>query len=479
MERPWAWRPVTVTAVLTAGVALALSPWYGYHRDELYFRVLAGHPAWGYVDQPPLTPMLGKAALGLFGDTVTALRVFPALAAAVVVVLVALVARELGGDRLAQTMAAVGAATGAYTLIAAHTLLTVSFDLPLWTAAILFALRALLREQPRWWLAAGAVIGLATYNKHLIALLVLGLAAGLLIAGPRRALGSPWLWGGALLAAVLAAPNLVYQATHGWPQLSMAAALSADKGAEMRVMFVPMQLTLFGPVVSVIAALGFVRLWRDRRVRAVAVAYPVTAVLTLVSGGRFDYTAGLIVALFAAGCVSVSRARAGRVRAAWAFLAVNAAACAVLALPLVPVGALAATPVPAINEVARESVGWPRFAAAVGGVLRALPPDEQARAVVVTGNYGEYGALGRAGLTRVYSGHNQLWAYGPPPDDATVAILVNAGGRARALFGSCEQKARVDNGVDVDNEEQGMPVWLCRDPLRPWSATWPMWRHFS
>ncbi|NUS02576.1 MAG: hypothetical protein HOV97_08415, partial [Nonomuraea sp.] len=201
--------------------------------------------------------------------------------------------------------------------------------------------------------------------------------------------------------------------------------------------------------------------------------------LTLVSGGRFDYTAGLILLLFAAGCVSVSQARAGWRRASWAFLAVNAVVSAVLALPVVPVGELARTPVPAINEVARESVGWPAFARTVTGVLDALPPDERARAVVVTGNYGEYGALARAGVTRVYSGQNQLWEYGPPPDDGTVAILVNAGPRARAMFGSCVERARVDNGVDVDNEEQGLPVWLCRDPARPWSTTWPMWRHFS
>ncbi|NUO98280.1 MAG: hypothetical protein HOV96_17065 [Nonomuraea sp.] len=478
MERPWAWRPATLTAVLTAGAALALSPSYGYHRDELYFRVLAGHPAWGYVDQPPLTPMLARAALGLFGDTLTGLRVFPAVAVAILVVLVTLVARELGGDRAAQTLAAVGTASGAYTLIVAHSLLTLSFDLPLWTAAILFVLKAL-RGRPRWWLAAGAVIGLATYNKHLIALLVLSLLAGLLAVGPRRVLLDRWLWAGALVAAVLAAPNLIYQVTHDWPQLSMAAALSADKGAEMRVLFAPMQLVLFGPVVSVIAAYGLVLLWRDRRVRALAVAYPVAAAVTLVSGGRFDYTAGLIVALFAAGCVRVSRARAGWRAASWAFVGVNALVSAVLALPLVPVGELAGTPVPAINEVARESVGWPALTGAVTGVLDALPPDERARAVVVTGNYGEYGALAQAGLTRVYSGHNQLWEYGPPPGTATVAVLLNVGERARALFVSCEVKARVDNGVGVDNEEQGLPVWLCRDLRQPWSTTWPMWRHFS
>lgn len=477
MERPLAWRPVTVIAVLLFGVLLALSPGYGYHRDELYFRVLSEHPGWGYVDQPPLTPMLARAGIAVFGDTVTGIRVLPALSIALLVVLVALIARELDGGTAAQVLAAAGTATGVYSLIAGHSLLTLSFDLPLWAAAILFLLRALLREQPRWWLAAGAVIGLATYNKHLIALLVLGLAAGLLIAGPRRLLASPWLWAGALLAVVLALPNLLYQVANDWPQLSMAAALSEDRGAELRVLFVPMQLILFGPVVSVIGAFGFVRLWRDRRVRALAIAYPVAAALTLISGGRFDYTAGLILLLFAAGCVSA--AKAARVRLAGGFLAVNAVASPVIALPLIPVAALAATPVPAINEVARESVGWPRFTAAVTGVRDALPPGERERAVVVTGSYGEQGALAKAGVPRVYSGHNQLWDYGPPPADATVAILVNIAPGGLALFDSCEERARVDNGAGVENEEQGLPIHLCKGPKQPWSTMWPMWRHFS
>ncbi|QYC41370.1 hypothetical protein Nocox_18805 [Nonomuraea coxensis DSM 45129] len=480
MERPLAWRSVTVVAVLLFGVLLALSPSYGYHRDELYFRVLSEHPGWGYVDQPPLTPLLAGAGIRLFGDTITGIRVFPALAMAVLVWLVALIARELDGSRAAQTLAAAGTATGAYTLIAGHSLLTLSFDLPLWAAAILFLLRALLREgEPRWWLAAGAVIGLATYNKHLIALLVLGLAAGLAAVGPRRVLASPWLWAGGLLALALAVPNLIYQVANDWPQLSMAAALSADKGAEQRMLFVPMQLTLFGPAVSVIAAFGFVRLWRDRRVRALAVAYPVAAALTLIAGGRFDYTGGLVLLLFAAGCVSAAAAARGVRLAAGAGLAFSGLLSALLALPLVPVAELAETPVPVLNEVARESVGWPEFVAAAQSARAAVPPAEQATAMVFTGSYGEHGALVRAGVPRVYSAHNHLWLFGPPPDTATTAVLVNVGPRIRGQFGTCEPRATVGNRAGVDNEEQGLTVWLCRDLRTPWSVSWPRWRHFS
>src|SRR5690606_26805409 len=278
--------------------------------------------------------------------------------------------------------------------------LTVSFDLPFWAAAILFTLRALLRGG-RWWLAAGAVIGAATYNKLLIAMLVLALAAGVLAAGPRRLLASRWLWAGALVAVVVALPNLLYQLTHDLPQLKMAAALGENKGGEMRVLFAPMQLLLFGPVVAVIGGFGFVRLWRDRRVRALAVAYPAAAALTLVSGGRFDYTAGLILLLFAAGCVTAEAAGRDKIRSAGWSLALGGAGNAVIALPLVPLAVLGSTPVPMINEVARESVGWPALNAAVTGVLDALPPDERRRAVVVTANYGEHGSLSQAGLTRV------------------------------------------------------------------------------
>lgn len=477
MERPLAWRPVGAVSAALVALLPALSPRYGYHRDELYFRVLAEHPGWGYVDQPPFTPMAARVSMTLFGDSPAALRVLPALAMAALVVLTALIARELGGGRAAQTLAAAGTATGAYVLIAGHTLLTVSFDLPFWAAAILFTLRALLRGG-RWWLAAGAVIGAATYNKLLIAMLVLALAAGVLAAGPRRLLVSRWLWAGALVAVVVALPNLLYQLTHDLPQLKMAAALGENKGGEMRVLFAPMQLLLFGPVVAVIGGFGFVRLWRDRRVRALAVAYPAAAALTLVSGGRFDYTAGLILLLFAAGCVTAEAAGRDKIRSAGWSLALGGAGNAVIALPLVPLAVLGSTPVPMINEVARESVGWPALNAAVTGVLDALPPDERRRAVVVTANYGEHGSLSQAGLTRVYSGHNQLWEYGPPPADGDPAILVNAG-LMSGEFSSCEVRATVDNGLGVENEEQGVPVFLCRGLRQPWSATWDRWRHFN
>ncbi|GAA2356409.1 glycosyltransferase family 39 protein [Nonomuraea africana] len=466
-----AWRPLALIAALLSALLLALSPLYGYHRDELYFRLLAEHPAWGYVDQPPLTPMLARLSTTLFGDTLTGLRI-PALACtAVLVFVVGLISRELGGDRRAQILAAAGIGTGVFTLIAGHSLLTLSADLPLWSAAILFVLRVLLRGDGRWWLAAGAVIGAATYNKHLIALLVIGLAAGVLAVGPRRILRDPWLWAGAGLAVLIAAPNLVFQATNGWPQLEMAAALSENKGAEMRALFVPMQIVLFGPVVAVVGARGWLRLWRDARLRCLAVAYPVAAALTLISGGRFDYTAGLIILLF---CAGVTPGLASSV-------AVNGALCAIVALPLVPLSVVGMTPIPQVNEIVRESIGWPEFTEAVRAAVRTLTPEERARAVLLAGSYGEAGALHLAkDLPPVYSGHNQLFRYGPPPESADVVVAVKYPRRGlETVFHSCVERGRVTNAAGVDNEFDGLPVLVCKGLRVPWRTAWPRFQEYS
>jgi hypothetical protein len=483
---PLAARPVTGIALALPVVLLALGSQYGYHRDELYFRMLGEHPALGYFDTPPLTPLVARVSTSLFGDTVVALRIWPAVLSGLVVVLVALIARELGASRTGQILAAAGIATGVLTLILGHALLTAGTDMLLWVAVILCALRALLRGDSRWWLAVGVLAGAATYNRELIALFAISLGAGVLLAGPRSVLRDRYLWAGALIAAVIAAPNLFYQVTHHWPQFQMAAALRVDEGSGNRVSFLPLQMVLLGPPIAVIGVVGWVRLWRDRAVRCFAVAYFVACAFTLYSGGRPDYVGALLVLLFAAGCgptVEWAQVRWRRVLVI-AAMALNAVMSALLALPLVPASSLHETPIPGINEVARESVGWPRFVSQVGAVVRALPPEDRSHAVLLAQNYGEAGAedlyAARYDLPRVYSGHNELYWWGAPPASATVAVVVtDSPPFYGTLFKECAPKGRIDNGVQLDNEEQGLQIVVCHDPIRPWTELWPQLRHYS
>lgn len=221
----------TLALVLTIG-----SNGYGFHRDELYFRML--DPAWGYVDQPPLTPLLVRAFTSLV-DEPWMLRIPATLAAVGGVLLLALITREVGGGRSAQAWCAWSATTASIPLVMGHTLLTTSLDLVIWPAACLFAIKALLRPEPRWWPAFGALVGLSTFNKLLVVFLVLSLLGGLLLAGPRRTLLSPMLWLAGALALLLALPNLIYQATSDFPQLAMGAALAENNADEVRVIMWP------------------------------------------------------------------------------------------------------------------------------------------------------------------------------------------------------------------------------------------------
>ncbi len=472
-----------------AVVLTAVSDRYGYHRDELYFLMLS--PYWGYVDQPPLAPLLARFFSSVVADEAWAIRL-PATAATVASVFVlALITRELGGGRGAQTLCAWAYAFAALPLIMGHALLTSTLDLPVWPAVLLFVIRAQLRQQPQWWLAAGVVVGLSTYNKLLIAVLVAALAAGLALVGPRRVLWSRWVLGAAAVALVVGLPNLLYQATHDWPQLSMGSALAENNGAEVRFFMWPFLLLMLGPPLVPVWVAGLVSLVRRdewRSVRFLAVSFPVLLVLVYVMGSQFYYPFGLVAVLFAVGCIPtyewIARSVRWRRRLVVAGVSLNAAVSAVLGLPLIPVSALGATPVPAVNQVAQDSVGWPTYVRQIADVHAALSPEERSRSVIVTSNYGEAGAVTRFGgplqLPAVYSGQNQLSYQARPPEGATVAIMVGAHlDKAQAHFEACVIEGRLDNGLGVDNEEQGQPIAVCESPRGGWAAVWPALRHLD
>ncbi|MDQ0737006.1 ArnT family glycosyltransferase [Arthrobacter agilis] len=483
-SRPDLARFPVLSAMLALALTLALtSGGYGYHRDELYFRML--DPAWGYVDQPPLTPLMVQA-LSAIVDQPWAIRVPAILAAAGSVPVMALITRELGGGRNAQSLAAWGYASASTPLLMGHVMLTASLDLLVWPAIGLLMIRAFLRNQDRWWYATGVVVGLSMYNKLLVAGLLVSFAVGLLITGPRTALWSRGALAAAGLALVVGAPNLLYQATHGWPQVTMGAALSGNNAGEVRATMWLFLVVLLGPFQVPVWIAGLVSLWCRptwRPVRFLAAAFPVLLLLAFAVGGQIYYPSGLLAVLYAAGCVPAAAFLAGRTvwrRTMVAGLALNAVIAGVIALPLLPEPVLGVSPVPGINQLAADQIGWPAYVRQIAEVHRTQAPGT----VIITSNYGEAGAVARygpdLGLPHPYSGHNELYFAAQPPEGSTTAIIV--GGQAdsvRRLFEACRVAATLDNGVGVDNEEQGRPIMVCTEPLRPWSETWPSFQHFD
>lgn len=482
--------PVGVVVALQAVVLTLLSGRYGFHRDELYFLAAGKRPAWGYVDQPPLTPWLARASTALFGETPMGLRVAATLLGVATVVVVVLIAREFGGGRSVQVVTAVATALSTYVLVVSHMLATNSADTLLWSLIAFAGLRLLRTGDGRWWLAVGAAAGLGMMNKWLVLLLLSGLGIGVAVAGPRRVFRTWWLAAGIGVAAVLTAPVVLWQASHGWPMLTVAGGISDDDGGENRVLFVPMQLVYLSPVLVPVWIAGLVRPWRDtgvRWARALAIAYPVVCVELLALGGKPYYSVPLLLPLVALGAEPAVRwlARTGTVLRA--SIGVVAAVCVVVSvligLPVVPATALNGVLL-AVNKEPGEQVGWPEFAGTVATAWTQVPDKDTA--VILAGNYGEAGALEyygpERGLPQVYSPHMSYADWGPPPDRLVGPVLVigriERGSPASRLITGCHAVATHHNAEGVDNDEDGVTISLCDTLTRPWSAAWPQLRRF-
>ena len=235
---------------------LALSGAYGFHGDEMYFVVAGQHPAFGYVDQPPLTPLLSAASVALFGVSPTAVRILPALEMGLVVILVALIARDLGGSRRAQVLAAITAALSGY-LGAGHLDTTTEPDLLAWAIILWLLVKLLAGGDRRLWLAVGVAAGIGLENKDTLLFLGAGLAVGLVLARRWDVVRSPWAWAAIGIALLIWAPNLAWQATNGWPQLTMAQAIS-QYADDNRGQIVPLLWLFTGPLLFPVSAAGLI-----------------------------------------------------------------------------------------------------------------------------------------------------------------------------------------------------------------------------
>ncbi|MFI6677483.1 ArnT family glycosyltransferase [Kribbella sp. NPDC050470] len=470
--------PVVSVAAVVGVVLTVLSGRYGYHRDELYFLVAGQKLAWGYVDQPPLTPFLARVSSSLFGNTPMGLRVVSTVACAVTIVVVALIAREFGSGRRGQVLAAVCAAVSGFVLGVGHLVSTATYDLLAWMLICLFAVKLLRTEDARWWLALGLTAGIALENKYLVVLPVGALLVALLIVGPRSVLRSWWLLAGVAVAGLVALPNVLWQFQHDWPQLTVAGGISEDDGTENRITFIPLQLLQLSPFLIPVWVVGFRRLWQIPWARSVALAYPLLCVVVLAVGGKSYYALPLLLVLVAAGAERVASWSRGVVAVG---LALTAVTSAIFTLPVLPASAVDLV-IP-VNQEQGEQIGWPSMATAVKAEWDRIPADQRSTATIFTGNYGEAGALRRygppLGLPTAYSGHMSFADWERPADTQTGPVLLVELERSPAYeahFRDCSEVGTIDN--IVSNDEDGAALVLCAGPAEPWSTLWPKLRHY-
>jgi hypothetical protein len=483
---------VTLLHVLTNGQ-------YGFHRDELDIIMNARRLDWGYVAYPPLTPLLARVELALFGSSLIGMRIVPALTQGIVAVLVGLMARDLGGRRAAQILAALAAVISPVALTTGMLIQYMSFDYLWWMLVAFFTVRLLATDNPRWWLGIGAGIGLGMLTKYTMAYFVVGLAAGILLTPARRYLRSPWLWAGAGVALLITLPNLIWQAQHNFISLRFLSSIHVRDIQWGRTSdFLPKQLyEEVNPFVLPLAIAGLIWCFfapAGRRFRTLGWMYVTTFALLVVSRGRSYYLAPAYAMLLAAGAVwleswlhnrtpVVRRIAVGLV---CVFVLIGAAAGVALVKPIAPINSALWNITAEMGDTMREMVGWPDMAEQVAKIYAAIPESEKPRTVILAGNYGEAGALDlygpEYGLPRVISGANSLWArgYGDPAPETAIVVGFDRP-YAGSFFQTCEPAGYITNRYGVKNEETTWHtgLYVCRQPRRPWAEMWPEMQWFQ
>jgi Dolichyl-phosphate-mannose-protein mannosyltransferase len=470
---------------------------YGFHRDELATLDDARNLAWGYVAYPPFTPFIGRVALTFFGDSLAGFRFFAAAAQSVAIVLTASLTKHLGGSRAAQWIAALAVAISGVSLSASSLFQYVSFDYLWWVLITWLLVRLLETDNPRWWVAIGVVIGIGFLTKYTILFFVAGLVVGFFATPLRRHLASPWLWTGAAVALIVAAPNLLWQLKHDFITLEFLRSIHARDVRIGRTdhflfnqLFVPAN-----PVTVPLWSIGLIALFASkslRRFRVVGWMAVVPFALFVIARGRDYYTAPIYPMLFAAGATWLLRQMNSRgIAERWSMmvavpiLLLAGGYVAATELPLAPVGSRWWRQVLEDSGDLREEIGWPELVGEVARIWNTIPETERARTAIYCGNYGEAGAINlygpRHGLPQAISAVNSFWArgYGSPPPE-TVIVLGGRRDRLDERFESVVLVGHVPNPLDVANEESEHPeIYLCRRPRESWPVLWSKIRGFG
>ena len=492
---PFDRRVIAVGAIVFA-VLMALSARYGFDRDELYFLDAARHLQASYVDQPVLAPLLAWVSLKLFGVSLTGLRLWPALAAWATVVVGGLTAREFGGGRRAQLLAAIGTATMPVLLGSAHVANTTAYELLAWASLALVVARIGRTGDCRWWLAGGLIAGLGVADDHSAAFFVVALVIGVLLSGGRRMIWNRWFLAGAAIAVAFEVPDLWWQAQHGWATIAMTQALNQENGGLANIAtWVVGQLGMVTLALAWVWVAGLRFLWRSGRPmwKSLAWAYGLLFVLfALTTGSKTYYLGAAYVYLLAAGAVAIDgwlAARPGRMRSLMLVAAVTTAVAVPIVLPVLPAADIAWTY--PTNPTLGETVGWPGFVRTVDAAWTSLPPRQRASAVIFAADYGEAGAvneLGRGmGLPTAVSAQNSEWWWGPgnPRPSTVLAVApgpVDVTGYAaylRKFFSRVRVAATLRNSDGLHNQEWGGHVYVCTGPRQPWAQMWPRLRNYD
>jgi hypothetical protein len=477
---------------------------YGFFRDEFYYMACGDHLAFGYVDQPPLIALIAWIVKHTLGDSMFAIRLLPVLAGAAVVYVTGRVTRELGGGIFAQFLAATAVLFAPINLAFDSFFSMNAFEPLILLVCAWMVIRIVKGAATKLWLAFGVVAGIGLQNKHTMLAFGFAIVVGLVLTPERKILANRWLWIGGAIALAIFLPNLIWEATHGWPQIEVVRNGQAFKINHITpAQFLFEQVLFMQPVALPLWLAGLCWYFFDRegsRFRFLGWTYLFILAIVMLLDGKTYYVVPVYPVLFAAGGVTAEKVlfAPNRIWARVAYAAILFLAGAVtlpFGVPILsvdnfikysselPYGRSVKTEVDTPVELPQlyaDMFGWPNQAKVISNVYYSIPSNERADCAILAGNYGEAGAIDyygkKYGLPKAISGHNSHYYWGPGNYSGSCVILFgdNSSDYIK-LFGDVTLAATISS-LHATPGEQNLKVYICRKPIAPLSELWP---HFK
>ncbi len=489
-----------VLAIATAKLFVHLygSHRYGYFVDELYYLACSDHLDWGYVDQPPLVALMAKLSHSLFGDTLAAIRFLPAVAGAALVLLTGAIARELGGQRFSQGLAAlcVFLAPGFLALDAFFSMN--AFEPLFWMGCAYLLIRIIKTGNQKLWIGVGMLAGLGLENKYSMLIFGGGIVVGLLLTPERRALGRRWIWIAGMIAGLLFLPNLLWNIQHHFPFLELQSNIRrSGRNVDLNLItFLGQEaLSMLPLTVPVwLAGLWYLFFGKGKPFQTLGWAWLFAATVIVIANPRIYYLFPAFPLLFAAGAIQWEQwtIRLKWLRAVYVGLILALGAIlAPLAVPVLPIetyirysNALHLAPPPIENhrlgplpQLYADQFGWDEMAATVGRVYNSLAPEVRAKTAIFGQNYGQAGAIDffgpKYGLPKAISGHQNYFLWGPRDyTGASMIVLDDQPEKLVRIFDHVEKVAHVEHPYSMPY--QHFDVFYCSGMRKPLSELWPL-----
>jgi hypothetical protein len=491
MDKKKFWILTSCMVLVKLLIHLLISTGYELHRDEMLYFSMGNHLSWGFASTPPLMSFLAFIDIHVFGYHEFAVKFFPALSGAAIIVLIALFVKELGGKGFAVFTGSFAYILSTAMLRTSSLFMPVIFELFFWMLFLFFILKLINRQDPKYWMAVGISFGLAFLNKYSILFLGFSTVIAFLISQHRKLLFSRYIIYGAILSLCIALPNIIWQVNHKFPVITHMGELYRTQLIHVPVkVFLSEQILMnFSCILIWLSGLLAILYYKaEKKFRVFAWLYFIIISVFLIAKGKPYYTLGIYPMFFAFGGYFLEKYLVGKLKilsySILAFSFICAVAFLPLGLPVLPQPQMEKycnafsryiTPIPMRNEDNSytpipqdytDMTGWKELAILASYAFNKLDSNQKKDCIVYANDYGQAGALDFYGKkyhlpTPVCMSDSYIfWA----PDSLTASNFIISDshlGDIPRLFNNYIEIGEVNN---IYFRENGIKIYLCQYP---------------